>query len=308
MATTPFALPTPLAIQVLSGDTPVAYGGQDLRLLLGAICNRAGRLGLPDSVTLIPNPAGANWSVSIMPGQAVMFPTMWPAVPANGYNPERYLVTVPYATGTTPINISLTGFNTAPVTTRTHSVFMVIKDASQTGVGVGYGASLIVTEDVGSGAPDPTGVSFSHRIGTVTIAPGQSNITAAHLATTMQRASRATPITAVTYLSGFITTASSVAGATGMGQALSYSVDGNTVRFQGSVSRTAGAAFTPGTDYNVATLPVDVRPKFTRFMSNATAGPDSFRVKVFTTGEVEISPMDTDFLFAPLDGVTFEIY
>lgn len=303
MATTPFALPTPLAIQVLSGDTPVAYGGQDLRRLLGAMYNRTGRTGLSDSLWLLPNPAGANWSVSITPGQALIAGTF-----GNGtYTPERYLVTVPYASGTTPINIPLTGFNPAPLTTVTHNVYIVVNDASQTGVGAGYGASIVVTEDIGSGAPIPAG-SFNHRIGTVTIAPGQSIITAAHLATTMQRASRATPITAVTYLSGFITTASSVAGATGMGQALSYSVDGNTVRFQGSVSRTAGAAFTPGTDYNVATLPVDVRPKFTRFMSNATAGPDSFRVKVFTTGEVEISPMDTDFLFAPLDGVTFEIY
>lgn len=303
MATTPLALPTPLAIQVLSGDTPIQYGGQDLRRLLGAMYNRVGRLGLPDALTLIPNPAGANWSVSVMPGQAIVAG----AFGTGTYTPERYLVTVPYASGTTPINISLAAFNTAPAATRTHDLWLVVNDASQTGVGAGYGAQLIVTEDVGAGAPVPTG-SYMHRVGSITIAPGQSNIAAANLTTTLQRASRATPVTPVTYAAGFVTTASSVSGATGMGQALSYSVDGNTVRFQGSVSRTASAAFTPGTDYVVATLPVDVRPKYTRFMSGATAGPDGFRVKVYTTGGVEISPMDTDFLFAPLDGVSFEIY
>lgn len=303
MATVTSALPTPLAIQVLSGDTPVSYGGQDLRFLIGAMYNRTGRIGLPDSLTLIPNPAGANWSVSVMPGQAVIAGTF-----GNGtYTPERYLVSVPYSSGTTPINLPLTGFNTAPVATRTHAVYVVVNDASQTGVGVGYGANLVVSEDVGAGAPVPAG-SFTHRVGTITIAPAQSNIAATHLATTMQRGARATPITAVTYATGFITTTTSVAGAAGMGQALSYSLDGNTVRLQGAVSRSSGAVFSPGTDYTVTTLPAAVRPKFTRFMAGATAGPDGFRVKVYTTGELEISPMDTDFLFAPLDGVTFEIY
>lgn len=289
------ALPNPLAIQVLSGDTPVSYGGQDLRWLIGSVHNRYGRIGYGDSLWLYPRAAGADWSVDVNFGMAVVG-----ANPSTSYTPERYLVTLPAR-----INIPLT-FTHSPTGTRNHGVWIVVSDASQTGVGAGYRAAVVVTEDTtGSGAPDPPG-SFFVRIGTATIAPSQSNIGAANLSTTMQRSSRATPFTEVTYKSGF------TGGQTnGTGQGLSYSVDGNTVKWQGSVCRSPSGNFTAGTVYDVATPPSSLWPKYLRLGVGVSAGPNFARIAVPSTGGLQLTPYTpnvTDMAYISLDGFSYEIF
>lgn len=300
MATATYAgtLPLPWAVQAKPGDPAQDYGGQDMRYLLGAMYNRTGRIGLGDSLWLVPNPAGADWSVSVTPGQAILAG----AGGSGTYAPERYLVTVPYATGTTPINIPLTGlgWSLPPVGTRVHAVWVAVTDASVSGTG--YKTSLIVTEDTGSGAPNPTGVTYIFKIGTITMNPGQTAVGLGSLATTMQRASRATSITALSYASGYATYVSGT-----IGQPLSYSVDGNTVRLQGTAYRTAGD-MVAGTTYTVGTLPAGYRPAYARILPGVTVGPVAFRCVVATSGDIQVTAIGTNIAYAAFDGIAFELF
>lgn len=287
MATVTLDLPIdPLPLQ----DASVIYGGYDLRLVLGAMYNRTGRIGLGDSLTLLPRLAGANWSVDVQAGQAIIAGNTG----SGTYAPERYLVTLAART-----NIALTGFNLAPAGTRNHGVYIVVDDANYSGAV--FGGRIIVVEDTtGSGPTAPTGFQF--KIGTVTIAPAQSNISAANLATTMARASRATPITALTYATGYATYVSGT-----IGQAVSYSVDGNTVRLQGTAYRTAGD-MAAGITYTVGTLPTGYRPAYSRITAGVTIGPVAFRCVITTSGDIQVTPIGTAIAYAAFDGITFELF
>lgn len=291
MATATLALPNPLPIQALGGDTPISYGGQDLRWLIGAMYHRTGRIGFADTMWLYPRLAGADWSVDVNAGMCIVGVNA-----ATSYAPERYLVTLAART-----NIPLTGFVTAPAATRSHGVWVVVKDASQTGAGAGYGASIVVTEDTGAGAPNPTG-SFFLRLGTVTIAPAQSNIGTANLSVSLQRGARGTPVTALNYASGFATFVSGT-----IGQAVSYSVDGNTVRLQGTVYRTAGNLIA-GTIYTVGTLPSSAAPKYARQAIILGGGPWPLRCLAATSGDIQITAITNDATYASLDNFSFEIF
>lgn len=287
-------LPMPLAIQAESGDTPIEYGGQDLRWVIGACYNRPGRIGFPDSLWLYPRLAGANFSVDVQAGQAIIAGTG-----GYAYAPERYLVSVPTRT-----NLDVSTFNPSPATTKTHAVWIGVRDREQGVAGVGYGAQLVVTEDVGAGAPDPTTMTFYAKLGTFTISPSQSNITAAHLSTVLYRASRAIPITTISYASGFNTYSSG-----NYGQPLSYSIDGNTVRLQGTVYRTAGDMVN-GTVYTIATLPSSLWPKFNRMTLGCGAGPNVARVQITTTGDLQVTLLLSNVgptAFMSFDGITYEI-
>lgn len=284
MATATLALPiNPLPLQ----DASVSYGGYDLRLLLGAMYNRPGRLGLGDGLTLLPRLAGANWSVDVQAGQAVVSGT------ANTYAPERYLVSLAART-----NISLAAFNTAPAATRTHGVYLVVDDANYTGAT--FAGRIVVVEDTtGSGTTAPAG-SFVLQLGTVTIGTGQANIAAANLATTMPRAGRNTPSAAPSYYTGFGTGA----------QVCGYSLDGNTVRLQGTVQRTSGN-FASATSYTVANLPVGYRPTATRIgLGTSGAAANLVRILITTGGDIQITPFTAggDAAYVALDGFSFEIY
>lgn len=303
-SSTPYQLPRAFPIQALPGEGPVEYTGLDMRWLLGSVHNRSGRLGLADALWLYQNPLGAGQSVSVKPGMAILAGTTGP----DTYTPERYLVTVPYASGTTMINIPLNNFTFNPASPKTHVVWIVVNDAQQTGTAAGYLSQLLVTEDVGSGAPNPklppTNASFAAALGTITVNPGQNSVVNSMLSTTMRRASRYTEIYPVNYASGFGTFVSG-----SIGQPLSYSIDGNSVRFQGHVYRIAGD-MASGTTYTVCTLMSSLAPKYTRTMMGCGGGANAARVVVNTSADVQITPLNSNvgpMSYMSLDGITYEI-
>lgn len=295
MATVEYTLPTqPLMLEAVVGDAAIIYNASDVRLMLGALYPRPGRIGIGDALWLYPRQAGANWSLDVQAGQAVI-----PAT-ASAYAPERYLVTLPART-----NLSLVGFNTAPPATRTHAVWLVVDDKSLSGIA--YAARLVVTEDTGTGAPNPTASAY-RQVGTVTIAPGQANITATHLGTIMIRASSATTEYAFpvfdTGIDGGYISGNSVGG-----QTLRYSLDGNTVRMQGSVQRATGS-FAVGTAYTVGLMPVGYRPAYARLGVIASAAPNIARVLITTAGELQVIPYAANpsaMPYACFDGFSYEI-
>lgn len=292
MATVWYDLPTqPLMLQAVVGDDAINYNASDVRLMLGALYPRPGRIGLGDALFLYPRAAGANWSLDVQAGQAVI------ASNSNAYAPERYLVTLPART-----NLSLIGFNTAPTVTRTHKVWIAVDDKSTSGTT--YKGRIIVTEDTGAGAPDPV-TSFFTQIGTVQFSPGQSNITAGNLDTIMLRASHATYEYEVTdYHTGYV-------GGNGVGgQELRFSLDGNTVRLQGCVQRESGV-MSVGTVYNVARMPIGYRPDVQRLGVAASHAPCIARVVINADGQIEVHPYAAnvaDMTYVSFDGVSYELH
>ncbi len=164
MADVTVALDHPVLFQsAAEGDTEIEYSAVQFRALPGALFYGQGvaRYG---ELRMEQRAAGANWSVDILAGRALVGgPT--------GY--DMYVVVLAET-----LNVPLTGLNTEPAAERTHRVFVAVADELVSGTG--YGASIVVTEDTGSGAGEPDAVAFI-ELGTITIAPGQSSILDAHL-------------------------------------------------------------------------------------------------------------------------------
>lgn len=294
MATVTSALGSPLALEAVGGDTPIQYHAADLRQLIGATFPRYGRLGLGDALWLYPRAAGANWSVDVQAGWFICAPPTNP-----DYAAERYLITVPTRT-----NLSLATFNLSPAATRTHGVWLVLNDKAVSGTT--YGSSLVVTEDTGSGAPNPTGATNYARIGNVTIAPAQSNIGSANLTTTLARASSASFTTAVTYLNGMV-----AGDGNGGSPGVTYSVDGNTVRFQGNLKPAGAGAYAAGGVYTVASVAVGYRPAYNRVLLAGSSGPTIARVIVASTGDITVTPYAANaanMSYVCFDGLSYEIF
>lgn len=289
MATVSYQLPiTPYALQAVVGDTAINYNATDQRLWQGASFPRIGRLGLGDSFMVYPNQAGANWSIDVQAGEFIAG-----SATSNAYAPERYLVTLAART-----NVPLTGFNTAPVATRTHNVYLTMDDKNVSGTV--YGARIVITEDIGSGAPAPDATMYA-TLASFTIASGQSNIATANITNFTARTSRAINRIALTYASGF----SVPSGAQGM----TYSLDGNTVRMQGAVQRTS-TTMVAGSTYTIGTLPIGYRPSVIRGAIAIGDGPGFARVLIDVTGTVTLTPYGanpTAMSIAYLDAVTFEL-
>lgn len=293
MATATATLGYPLALEAVGGDTPIQYHAADLRELIGATFPRYGRLGLGDALWLYPRAAGADWSVDVQAGWFICAPPTNP-----NYAAERYLITVPTRT-----NIPLTGFNLAPAATRTHKVWVVLNDKAVSGTT--YGSSLVITEDTGSGAPNPTGATNYALLGTASIGTSQSNIGSANLSTTSGRASTATLPTTVTYLN------SMVGGDGSGGPGLTYTVNGNTVSLSGNVKPAGAGAYAAGGVYVVANVGVGFRPAYNRVMLGGSSGPTIARIVIGTSGDISVTPYAanaSNMSYVSFDSVSYEIF
>jgi len=295
LATVSYDLPlSPLMLEAVVGDDAIVYNASDVRLMLGAMYPRPGRIGLGDALWLYPRAAGANWSVDVQAGQAVIQGN------ASSYTPERYLVTLAERT-----NLSLAAFNTAPTVTRTHAVYVAVDNKETSGTT--YGARLVVTEDTGAGAPVPT-ASWARQLGTVTIAPAQSNIADTHLSTFMLRASTGTfafnvELPNVGIYAGF--TGGSPYGSPDP----RFSLTGNTVRMSGAVRRTSGN-FAVGTTYTIGRMPVGYRPRHYRLGLATASGPNIARVTIGTDGDIAITPYGANLSgmeYVQFDSIAYEI-
>lgn len=288
MATVVSTLPTlPLALQAVTGDPILTYPAADLRYLICAMYPRSGKVGDATSLWIFPKQAGADWSIDINPGQAIV---------GGASSFEKYLVTV-----LTRTNVPLTGFNTAPTATRTHKVWLVVDDKN-TAPGAGYAARIVITEDTGSGAANPS-YPFYFQLGSFTITTGQSNVNTANITILYNRGDQKPAIGTLTLASGY----TALAG----GQPPSWSIKGNTVFLQGGVSITTPLAAGSGPVNFCTALPSAIWPQYNRyFPAIVTNGANTGRVVVSTAGNLTItaSPFNTTSMTSfALDGMNYEI-
>lgn len=165
MATASQSLPREaMFFQALNGEPQIEYSAQDLRYMLGAIIPTRGTFGDSFQVTSKATP---DWSVDVSGGYA----GLGNYVNGSYVGQEIFLVA-----STATINVPLTGFNTAPTATRTHKVWIAVIN----GTGGVYDTRIMITEDLGSGAPVPTATYYLH-IASVTITPSQSFIAQANI-------------------------------------------------------------------------------------------------------------------------------
>jgi hypothetical protein len=287
----------PLFMQAASGDTPISYDGLALRQLAGAIWPRTGILS-NDAFQITQRSAGANFSVDIAPGFAVLGDT------TGNANSDRYIV---YANAT--VNVPLTGFVTNPTATRTHKVFLVVLDKQKTGLGTQYDGKVVITEDTGAGAGDPVqdGVAHFFQLGSFTIAPGAASVANTAITNSGRHAGFGPSYTNIT-ISANIADAS---GTTGVGTPRVIRT-GTAARLTGGFTRTSGNPFDPNTVYILGNVPNAFRPNVDRFLVAPCATPGlthaTYRLIVRTTGNLETTtPKDITAPWLGLDGVTYEL-
>lgn len=298
MATVTATLPAkPLFFQAASGDTAISYDAQALRSLAGAIWPRTGALS-NDAFSISQRAAGSNFSVDIAPGYAILGDT------TSNATPDRYVV---YSTAT--INVPLTGFVSAPAALRTHKVFLVVFDKQKTGLGALYDGQIIITEDTGSGAPDPTTTGIAHyiQLGSFTVAAGATVVANAAISNTIRHAGFGPSYTNISISANI----SDGTATTSMGTPRVIRT-GTAVRMTGSFVRTSGNPFDANVLYILGNVPTAYRPNSERHMVGpcATNGPghSTYRLVIRTTGNVEaLMPDDFSPTWVGIDGCTYEL-
>lgn len=178
----------PLYMEAAPADTDIVHSAAEFRRLIHAVFNTPGPVEY-SHFRMRQRTAGANWSMDFDPGLCVV-----PAL--NAY--EKYLVYLPSV-----LNVVLTTLNTAPVSTRTHKVFVAVYDKFF--AGASYSAAIFVGEDTGSGAPNPTGSPVGyHQLGTFAISPAQVSIADANIQNTFTNAGYDPPWTNLTLSAGYV--------------------------------------------------------------------------------------------------------
>lgn len=210
-----------LFFQALNGEPQIEYSAVDLRRMLGSVWPRAGLIG--SNSFRVTAKAQPNWSVDVSAGTAVIGPTgvsHW----------FRYLVGV-----TEAVNVPLTGFNTAPSATRTHKVWISVLDNSPT-----YDGRILVTEDLGSGAPAPAATegTYNLQIGSFTIGPSQAYVAAANITQSLSMAD-----TALADTTGFTLRAGTVQWGS---NTIKVTMRGRRISMSGAVRNNDNSAFIDG--------------------------------------------------------------
>lgn len=285
----------PLFIQAAGGDTAIPYDGYLARVLLGAIWPRTG-IVTTDSFTITPRAAGANFSVDVAGGMAVI---------GGAADLDRYLLHQ-----SAPINVSLTTFNTNPAATRTHKVWLAVYDKQKAAAGTLYQAAIVVTEDTGAGAPTPSGDSYMHslQIGTVSITTGQASIGTGNIVNLLRHASSSSSGHYAIPISANIADATAT---TSLDTPRALRV-GTLVHLSGGFVRTSGAAFAVNSTYILGNVAAPYRPDSDRFLvapaSAAGSSHATYRLTVRTTGNLEaLTPNDWAPPWLGLDGLTYEL-
>lgn len=283
MATYYETLPNkPLFLQAVGGDPAISYSAYEHRLLMGAIWPRVGAIGF--SLRLAQRAAGANWSVDVSPGWAVL---------GNTAEYDRYLVHVPV---TTTLELDTPGsvFNTAPVATRTHRVFAAVY--SKGVISAVDEARLVVTEDTGSGAPTPpSSPAYYLELGRFTIGTAQSNVSNAQITNTATHASMNTEPAAIALVGGHVS-----AGATPK-----LCIAGGRVVLSGTVQKGSGS-FVAGTPVTIGSLSSSVRPATNRYVMGVAEGNVAHRITASSNGDLITTPKEAT-AWISLDGLTYDL-
>lgn len=295
----------PLFIQAATGDTAIEYDGYLMRLLVGAIWARTGII-TNDAFKITQRAAGADLSIDLAPGFAVLGPT-------DGTSPDKYLV---YQGST--LNLPLTGFTTSPAGLRTHKVWLAIYDKQKMSAGTLYEGQVMATEDTGAGAPTPTNALFpglvnAQQLGTFTLTTGQSTVQTAQITNSIRHANLGGSHSSITINAGFVD------GSATLSVASPKAIrSGTTVKLQGAIRKTALADFTPGS-YIIGTVGDTFAPSVPRYVlapagSAANVTAFAYRLTISTSGMLSAdipagytNPAGGGPDWLGLDGVNYEI-
>lgn len=279
----------PMYLQAVTGDAALNYTAEEWRNFVGAVFPKTGILGM--GFRIYPYASGANWSVDISPGFAVVGDSVNEFDRYLCFNPARF-------------NVSINGvFNTAPTATRTHRVFLTVYDKQVSGSL--YTNRIVITEDTGAGAPLPAdGQSYYLELGQFTIASGQSNVNTANITNSAQHAGIGNSPQNLPLLSNVQNGTQALTSGAGPAR---YQIRGSAVVLSGSVQPN-GTTWTAGNTYTIGTLPPEAAPKYRRCV--AAAGPSGHIVRYSITpdGKIDMEWADSyNPSHAYLDGVTFEL-
>lgn len=295
MATVTEAFTTvPFFMQAYTGDPDILYSAADFRRFLLAVKRRPGVLGSVDFAVQQADVVG--WGVKISPGFAHVYGT------ANSYLVQ--LTTVP--------TVSIASFDTAPTTTRVHKVFIAVYD--KTISGDVYQGQIVITEDVGGGAPNPSGAVAYLPLATITVAKGQSNIQNKNIANIADHGGSSGAYYDLN-TRGMINPGYEPANeivVTAPPRAIFH--DGY-IRLSGTIGRANGALFEAGSSHDILSLIQALRPRYPQRLhcgaSNGTFG-----------AQLNIDPDGTVWLYIPtkvgttaytqpnwiyLDGCTYDL-
>lgn len=176
----------PLWLQATGGDAAIPYGGSDDRSLIKAMYGQRGLLFDPNGFKLTQRGAGANYSVDIAPGAAV--------IGGDSVSNQGSFLVVSSGTVNLPTP-------SAPASgTRVHRVCAEILDKQS--AGSAYGWQFHLQEDTGSGTPGIPASALD--IGRVYISAGQGSVTNTNMSNVTK------------WASPFVTGASPVAGEYGL--------------------------------------------------------------------------------------------
>jgi hypothetical protein len=222
----------------------IYYSAKDFRNYTAAFQRRSGVLG--SSHFLITQADNVGFKIKLHSGY----------VNVGGF----YIVHLP-----TDVEILLSGAGWKPNSgTVVHKVFAVVYDEYV--AGTDNKATVLVTQDTGSGAPNPSGSAAAYlQLATITVTSTQANIQNANIDNTARHGGSAAEYEPLgPYLrSGFEDAGS--AATTANFRAL---YDSGTVRLGGMIKKTSGA-FPSGQDFYIADMHSNLRPSRTRFLTGA---------------------------------------
>lgn len=253
MATAEYTLTkAPYFLQVATG-TPLYYSAEDFRAFTAAFQQRSGVLGPSDFK--VSQATDIGWSIAVIRGH-VNIDRLY----SNGSTMDNQNYVVHMPANADPILIPWRPPGTG---TRTHKVFIAVFDPLVQGNATE--AKIIISEDVGSGAPKPVGAAGYLQLATITMTAGQPNIQTKDITNTARHGGNGS--NDILY-SPYLGAAYQEVGTDG---ATSYPFTGRyedgVMRLSGGVEKKDHTAISSATDIVLGTPPPDLIPARDQFLT-----------------------------------------
>lgn len=271
-----------------ASPNPIYYSAQDFRNYTAALQRRPGILGLGDfHLTQADN---IGFKVKVHYGYIVV----------GGYYiaylPNDTEMALPWTTPTTG--------------TVTHKAFVAIYDELVTG-SINK-ATVVITQDTGAGAPNPTGAAAYLQTATISVSSTQSNIQNSHIKNIVQHAGGGGAYLPLAfYLKSNLTPAGTVGGPADF-RAMYH--DGF-IRLSGRVAKVDGTNFTSDVEVPIGTMHPNLSPKYAVYLTGVTnvstgnkSGTMTFRLTILPDGTMTARIPDTQTVkFLTFDGLTYDL-
>lgn len=282
----------PLFMQALVGDPEINYSAQQFGELHRSIWASPGILTATSFHVEQADTPG--WAIKIRPGRATL---------------GRYLV---WNFSEQTIDISV--FNTSPVGTRTHYVYLCVWDKEAHGDD-GYYANIRVVEDFGSGV-NPPDAAATLLLAAFTISPGQSNILNSHIFSRPINASAYGPFVDIKG-EDFLNNLVNGNNINGTGTVVADIGPARARYGQGRVQLSGGIwrAVSPAASFAVSdppmqigTLPFYLRPEYDVWLTLASSHFKPWKLHIQPDGDMYAHIADDSLpLYLYFDGATYEV-